>query len=83
MVHEIMVRVETKDFVIRCWKGVNDRPSQRDIDDMHVKILHDYYQTKSRTPSELAEELIGLCLLSACEVLDHKGNGAVVYREWP
>lgn len=80
ILRESMTRAITMDFSVRVWR---EEAIDAEVDHRHLESIIQGLNLVGDTPIEFAKRLIGMSNVNAVEVLDKRGNGTVLYRDWP
>ena len=77
---ETMTRIETPRFAIRVWSQGELVPEDANelIASVRERVRKGWVSDK-----EVAEFILQRPRTNAVEVLDHAGNGPVLYKDWP
>lgn len=76
---ESMTRVEVGSITVRVWRTEPEVKEKYDNTDIQTAVRNN---ARSQF-NKLAKVVSELPRVSAYEILDSKGNGVVVYNDWP
>lgn len=77
---ESMTRIVKHPWVIRVWREESDLQDRYDNSDI-ILMLDEQY---ADYPTKIAEAVLEMPRVNAVEVVDRiKGDGVVVYKDWP
>ena len=78
--YESMTKIHWGVWWIRIWRKWRTDTQPGDNQDLYRMT---YSIDKSAGAEEYCKTLIELDRVNAVEVLDHSGNGHIVYKDWP
>lgn len=79
---ESMTTVKLYSHVVRVWREEKEVKTEYENTDI-MRFILELAVVPAITGKAIAERVIAMPRVTAVEVINHLGNGTVIYKEWP